>query len=79
LNKPFEGQETLPTSIRVPNFHGTYADYLITVSLHSQMSIGRTVMTDFFSPSIRYSRPTKGSWTQSTQLSLQSSTTSLRT
>ncbi|KAF2497069.1 hypothetical protein BU16DRAFT_538188 [Lophium mytilinum] len=30
LNKPFEGQETLPASIRVPNFHGTYADYLIT-------------------------------------------------
>ncbi|PVI05491.1 hypothetical protein DM02DRAFT_610769 [Periconia macrospinosa] len=30
LNKTFEGQETLPTSIRIPNFHGTYADYLIT-------------------------------------------------
>jgi len=31
LNKTFEGQETLPASIRIPNFHGTYADYLITV------------------------------------------------
>ncbi|KAF1954073.1 hypothetical protein CC80DRAFT_567847 [Byssothecium circinans] len=30
LNKTFEGQETLPQSIRIPNFHGTYADYLIT-------------------------------------------------
>ncbi|KAF2140377.1 uncharacterized protein K452DRAFT_299725 [Aplosporella prunicola CBS 121167] len=30
LNKPFEGQETLPMTIRIPNFHGTYADYLIT-------------------------------------------------
>ncbi|KAF2269453.1 hypothetical protein CC78DRAFT_557874 [Lojkania enalia] len=30
LNKTFEGQETLPASIRVANFHGTYADYLIT-------------------------------------------------
>ncbi|KAH7012362.1 high-temperature-induced dauer-formation protein-domain-containing protein [Macrophomina phaseolina] len=30
LNKKFEGQETLPPSIRIPNFHGTYADYLIT-------------------------------------------------
>ncbi|KAF2646734.1 hypothetical protein P280DRAFT_464922 [Massarina eburnea CBS 473.64] len=30
LNKTFEGQETLPASIRIPNFHGTYADYLIT-------------------------------------------------
>jgi hypothetical protein len=32
LNKRFENQDTLPTSIRIPNFHGTYADYLITVS-----------------------------------------------
>ena len=31
LNKTFEGQESLPPSIRIPNFHGTYADYLITV------------------------------------------------
>lgn len=31
LNKTFEGQESLPASIRIPNFHGTYADYLITV------------------------------------------------
>ncbi|KAK4996244.1 hypothetical protein LTR66_004101 [Elasticomyces elasticus] len=34
LNKVFEGQETLPTSIRIPNFHGSYADYLIT-SIHT--------------------------------------------
>ncbi len=34
LNKRFEGQDTLPPSIRIQNFHGTYADYLITVSLH---------------------------------------------
>lgn len=33
LNKKFEGQETLPATIRIPNFHGTYADYLITVGL----------------------------------------------
>lgn len=33
LNKVFEGQESLPPSIRIPNFHGTYADYVITVSL----------------------------------------------
>jgi hypothetical protein len=31
LNKAFEGQDSLPASIRIPNFHGTYADYLITV------------------------------------------------
>jgi hypothetical protein len=33
LNKTFEGQESLPLSIRIPNFHGTYADYVITVCL----------------------------------------------
>jgi len=32
LNKPFQGQETLPPTIRIPNFRGTYADFLITVS-----------------------------------------------
>ncbi len=32
LNKKFEGQESLPTSVRIPNFNGTYADYLIIVS-----------------------------------------------
>ncbi|TKA79901.1 hypothetical protein B0A49_01103 [Cryomyces minteri] len=30
LNEKFESQETLPASIRIPNFHGTYADFLIT-------------------------------------------------
>ncbi|CAM1508214.1 Fc.00g050620.m01.CDS01 [Cosmosporella sp. VM-42] len=29
LNKFFEGQDTLPVSIRVPGFRGTYADFLI--------------------------------------------------
>jgi hypothetical protein len=33
LNKRFEGQETLPLSIRIQNFHGTYADYVITVRI----------------------------------------------
>lgn len=32
LNKKFEAQETLPQSIRVPNFRGSYADFLIIVS-----------------------------------------------
>ena len=34
LNKPFIGQDSLPSTIRIPNFHGTYADYLIT-SIHA--------------------------------------------
>lgn len=29
LNKKFEAQETLPTSIRIQGFNGTYADFLI--------------------------------------------------
>lgn len=32
LNKNFELQDTLPPSIRLANFHGTYADHLIIVS-----------------------------------------------
>lgn len=32
LNKKFEAQDTLPQSIHIPNFRGTYADYLIMVS-----------------------------------------------
>ena len=32
LNKKFERQETLPASIRIDNFEGTYADFLIYVS-----------------------------------------------
>lgn len=34
LNKPFMGQDSLPSVIRIPNFHGTYADYLLT-SIHA--------------------------------------------
>ncbi|OAG41845.1 hypothetical protein AYO21_03848 [Fonsecaea monophora] len=34
LNKKFEAQDTLPPSIRLANFKGTYADFLIT-SIHT--------------------------------------------
>ncbi|KAF2403075.1 hypothetical protein EJ06DRAFT_573387 [Trichodelitschia bisporula] len=40
LNKRFEGQETLPPSIRIPNFHGTYADYLIS-SIYTLLTVGK--------------------------------------
>ncbi|KAL9089172.1 MAG: hypothetical protein Q9159_002643 [Coniocarpon cinnabarinum] len=33
LNKPFRGQDSLPTSIRIPNFRGSYADFLL-ISIH---------------------------------------------
>lgn len=32
LNKRFEAQETLPPSVRIPMFNGSYADFLIHVS-----------------------------------------------
>lgn len=34
LNKKFENQETLPASIRIPNFRNSYADFLI-ISIHN--------------------------------------------
>lgn len=34
LNRKFVGQETLPLSVRIPDFTGTYADYLLT-SIHA--------------------------------------------
>ena len=33
LNEKFAAQETLPASIRVSNFNGTYADFLVTVGI----------------------------------------------
>ena len=32
LNKSFEGQDSLPLLIRIPGFHGSYADFFIIVS-----------------------------------------------
>lgn len=58
LNKTFEGQESLPTSIRIPNFHGTYADYLITVSRALRLAWTRLMSN---SQSILCSLPGKGS------------------
>ena len=31
LNQEFEGQDSLPASMKVDGFHGTYADFLIIV------------------------------------------------
>lgn len=35
LNASFTFQETLPTTLQIPNFHGSYADFLIGVSIAS--------------------------------------------
>jgi len=40
INKTFEGQDSLPLSIRIPNFHGTYADYIIT-SIYTLLTTGK--------------------------------------
>lgn len=37
LNNPFEAQETLPQSIRLLKFRGTYGDFLIMVCARSQL------------------------------------------
>lgn len=31
LNAPFTAQDTLPSVLQIPNFHGSYADFLIGV------------------------------------------------
>ena len=36
LSKRFEAQDTLPASIRIQSFNGTYADFLIHVSSNSR-------------------------------------------
>lgn len=33
LNKKFERQETLPVTVKIDHFNGTYADFLIAVSI----------------------------------------------
>ena len=43
LNKEFERQETLPASIRIDNFKGTYADFLIYVSCLRQHWCGNSL------------------------------------
>ena len=38
LNKPFRGQDSLPTSIRIPNFKGSYTDYVLIVRAFKLLS-----------------------------------------
>ncbi|KAL9583652.1 MAG: hypothetical protein Q9212_002576 [Teloschistes hypoglaucus] len=40
LNKPFNTQANLPTSVRIPEFSGTYADFLI-ISIHTLMTTSK--------------------------------------
>jgi hypothetical protein len=75
LNKTFEGQESLPASIRIPNFHGTYADYVITVCTPN---LGPSY-ANFGSPSTHCSLLAKDGWTLYTLHCWPSSTTLLLT
>ncbi|KAF1813734.1 hypothetical protein P152DRAFT_506593 [Eremomyces bilateralis CBS 781.70] len=49
LNKVFEGQDTLPQTIRIPNFHGSYADYLITM-VHALITTSKGKLDTLYSP-----------------------------
>ncbi|KAJ9644431.1 hypothetical protein H2204_001783 [Knufia peltigerae] len=40
LNKKFEGQDSLPASIRLSNFRGSYADFLI-ISIHTLITTSK--------------------------------------
>lgn len=78
LNKTFEGQESLPPSIRIPNFHGTYADYVITVCSTPYFMTCADV-TSPFTPSLQRAKAdsmpcTPRSWLFSTTLQLMCKT-----
>ncbi|KAL5356631.1 high-temperature-induced dauer-formation protein-domain-containing protein [Aspergillus floccosus] len=44
LNMEFEAQDTLPQSIRIPGFKGSYADYLI-MSIHTLITSSKGTLT----------------------------------
>ncbi|KAF7587286.1 hypothetical protein BBP40_007479 [Aspergillus hancockii] len=47
LNKKFEAQETLPQSIRIPGFRGSYADYLV-MSIHTLITASKGKLTTVY-------------------------------
>lgn len=53
LNKRFDAQDTLPVSIRVTNFNGTYADFLIHVG-SPLFGYSFCAPTDIFPVNIQY-------------------------
>lgn len=44
LNKKFEGQDTLPQTIRIPGFRGSYADFLLIVCLRPRSPIDAQIL-----------------------------------
>lgn len=47
LNKPFDAQDTLPPSIRIPHFRGTYADFLIQ-SIYTLITTSHSRLTAIY-------------------------------
>ncbi|KAF9969717.1 hypothetical protein BGZ73_007780 [Actinomortierella ambigua] len=47
LNKTFDGHTSLPSSMRIPNFHGTYGDYLIQ-SIHSLIATTKRTLRSLY-------------------------------
>lgn len=74
LNQDFENHDTLPPTIKLVDFRGTYGDYLIIVSRHRYLSC-KDVPANFVSQSIHSSLPAKGKWMLYTLLSSPPSTT----
>ena len=77
LNKTFTAQDTLPPAIRIQNFGGTYADFLVQVcdGVHLD-SVPLLTTNSRYTSSLR---PAKASRRPSTRRSLRLSTTSRRT
>ncbi|KAG0175125.1 hypothetical protein DFQ30_000608 [Apophysomyces sp. BC1015] len=47
LNRTFDGHSSLPTSIRIPAFHGTYADFLI-ISIFALIATSRGSLSTLY-------------------------------
>lgn len=74
LNWPFANQETLPTVLQFPHFHGTYADFLIGVSLMIRAIDGAARTDAAGSTSTLFSRVRIEHWSHFSQLFWPSST-----
>ncbi|CAG8509868.1 1865_t:CDS:10 [Ambispora gerdemannii] len=47
LNKVFEGHSSLPSNVRIPAFHGTYADFMI-ISIYALISTTRGALHSLY-------------------------------
>lgn len=59
LNNPFEAQDTLPQSIRLLKFRGSYADYLIMVCFHIYLEAEHQILTRAVYPHFDYNQQRK--------------------